>query len=396
MGLRFQRRVKLFPGVRLNFSARGISTTIGVRGASINIGPNGTHLNAGLPGTGISYRERLSPPQGTPFRPSLAGGQPTFLPGHQTEVPESEGAAVPRPTLTLPGEIKSGSSDEITSVGLREFRNLLREALDESKRLRDELPTLEAERARAQSRAYKWQNGFLLKRVLRKKYAAILGAYQAASGEVSELEAAIERCRIALEIQMDAGMDDSYGVLVDAFRALAGCERSWDNVAAVAVNQVQERSVATQSIRRVAIHPDCKAADVLAPSRAALHFPNANGGDLFILPGLLLVVKQTSDFALINLTEVRVEFEPTKFLEEETVPADTTTVGETWKKVNKDGSPDRRFTNNFRIPVVLYGTLRFASAAGLKEEYVFSNAEKAKRFSDAFAVHKNAVPLGSA
>jgi len=30
MGLRFQRRVTLFPGVRLNFSRRGISTVLSV------------------------------------------------------------------------------------------------------------------------------------------------------------------------------------------------------------------------------------------------------------------------------------------------------------------------------------------------------------------------------
>ena len=38
MGFRFQRRLKLFPGVRLNFSRGGISTTIGMGGASLTLG----------------------------------------------------------------------------------------------------------------------------------------------------------------------------------------------------------------------------------------------------------------------------------------------------------------------------------------------------------------------
>lgn len=59
MGLRFRRSVRLFPGVRLNFSTRGVSATIGPRGASVNIGPRGTYANIGLSGTGLSYRERL-------------------------------------------------------------------------------------------------------------------------------------------------------------------------------------------------------------------------------------------------------------------------------------------------------------------------------------------------
>ena len=60
MGLRFRRSVKILPGVRLNFSTGGISTTIGPRGASISIGPRGSFMNLGLPGTGLSYRSRLT------------------------------------------------------------------------------------------------------------------------------------------------------------------------------------------------------------------------------------------------------------------------------------------------------------------------------------------------
>ena len=59
MGLRFRRSLKILPGVRLNFSKSGISTTIGRRGASFNIGPRGKYLNLGLPGTGVSYRTKI-------------------------------------------------------------------------------------------------------------------------------------------------------------------------------------------------------------------------------------------------------------------------------------------------------------------------------------------------
>jgi hypothetical protein len=55
MGLRFQRRIRLFPGVRLNLSKSGISTSIGARGAWFTFGPRGTRTTVGLPGTGVSY-----------------------------------------------------------------------------------------------------------------------------------------------------------------------------------------------------------------------------------------------------------------------------------------------------------------------------------------------------
>ena len=71
MGFRFRKSVQLFPGVRLNFSRSGVSTTIGVRGAGVTIGPRGTYANVGLPGTGLSYRARLDRPVGG-RRPSHA------------------------------------------------------------------------------------------------------------------------------------------------------------------------------------------------------------------------------------------------------------------------------------------------------------------------------------
>ncbi len=65
MGLRFRRRIKIIPGVHLNISRSGISTSVGVRGASVTLGKRGTYGNVGLPGTGISYRGRISPPNAT-------------------------------------------------------------------------------------------------------------------------------------------------------------------------------------------------------------------------------------------------------------------------------------------------------------------------------------------
>lgn len=60
MALRFNKRLKIAPGVKLNISKSGISTTIGPKGASVNVGKKGTHLNAGIPGTGLSSRTKLS------------------------------------------------------------------------------------------------------------------------------------------------------------------------------------------------------------------------------------------------------------------------------------------------------------------------------------------------
>lgn len=61
MGLRFYRRVKIFPGVTLNFSKSGMSVSIGFRGFHYTFGGRrGSRVTAGLPGTGLSYTEQLT------------------------------------------------------------------------------------------------------------------------------------------------------------------------------------------------------------------------------------------------------------------------------------------------------------------------------------------------
>lgn len=59
MAWNFRRRVKILPGVHLNFSKKGVSTTFGVRGASITTGKRGTYVNTGIPGTGLYNRQKI-------------------------------------------------------------------------------------------------------------------------------------------------------------------------------------------------------------------------------------------------------------------------------------------------------------------------------------------------
>lgn len=55
----FRKRIKILPGVTLNLSNSGVSTTVGIKGASVNIGKQGVFANMGIPGTGIYKRQKL-------------------------------------------------------------------------------------------------------------------------------------------------------------------------------------------------------------------------------------------------------------------------------------------------------------------------------------------------
>jgi hypothetical protein len=58
-GLRFQKRIRILPGLRINLSKSGASASVGPRGADVNIGRHGVTTNAGIPGTGLSYRQKV-------------------------------------------------------------------------------------------------------------------------------------------------------------------------------------------------------------------------------------------------------------------------------------------------------------------------------------------------
>lgn len=72
-----------------------------------------------------------------------------------------------------------------------------------------------------------------------------------------------------------------------------------------------------------------------------------------------------------------------QFREEEQVPGDATQVGATWRFVNRNGGPDRRFNNNRQLPIMLYGQLLLTSTSGVQELFEMSVPAAARATADA-------------
>lgn len=114
----------------------------------------------------------------------------------------------------------------------------------------------------------------------------------------------------------------------------------------------------------------------------ALKIQNANGGDLYLYPGFIVMKdKGSNEFGLIDYRDLVIEHHPQKFIETAHVPSDTKVVGNTWKYVNKNGQPDKRFKDNYQIPITLYYDFNVSSKQGLKESYQFSNPDAGQQFS---------------
>lgn len=60
MAWNYRKRIKIAPGVHVNLSKGGISTSVGPKGAKVTFGKGGTYLNKSIPGTGLYSREKIS------------------------------------------------------------------------------------------------------------------------------------------------------------------------------------------------------------------------------------------------------------------------------------------------------------------------------------------------
>jgi hypothetical protein len=58
-GLRFRKSWSILPGVKVNVSKTGVSTSLGGHGATVNLGTRTRTATFGIPGTGLSYRMPL-------------------------------------------------------------------------------------------------------------------------------------------------------------------------------------------------------------------------------------------------------------------------------------------------------------------------------------------------
>lgn len=359
--MRFRRRVKVFPGFYLNFSNSGISSSIGVRGASITFSKKGTYLNTGIPGTGLSHRVRLHSAQ----NPNQIGGSPRNLP----DIPLPE-------KLELVGEIKSADRDTVTSSSQVELRDALKEAYSHRRELRQELS-----KAQKELKTAKTVNliatilivGLIVKFFKRK--------VQDNEDYILDLEKQLNECFVDVDINFTAEIKNDYDRLVKSFDTVRRSQMIWDLTSENTTDSSLSRSAATAAVTRQKVKFDHDSISIIKSHYPPLTFENANGDDLFFYPGFLVLTKNKTDLGLIGLADLDVEFRTMNFIEQEKVPGDSIKVGATWAKVNKNGQPDKRFKDNYQIPIAKYGQITLRSKTGLNEAYLISNHDSAEQFA---------------
>ena len=175
----------------------------------------------------------------------------------------------------------------------------------------------------------------------------------------------------------------------DEFAALSGCSAIWGLVRERSVDQYRERTTADAAVDRKPVSLSVDTCDLIQWEQGVPHFKNGNGGDIYLYPGFIIYRAAKGAFSLISSHDLQVHAVMVDFHEEWAIPSDSRTVGYDWAKQNKDGSRDRRFVNNYQIPVVQYGRLSLKSDTGLWEEFLFSAPERLKNFVNVWAAFES-------
>lgn len=410
--IRFQKRVSIFPGLRLNFSASGMSATIGVPGASVTLGGRtGPMANFGIPGSGFSTRIPLQ---------RLKGG------GGGESWPEPQTPATPASTFqaAIPlSPIGSSSPSELCSAHLQELRDYLctvrdqREAADAEFRksrhafetahsalsiMQDKVESVRLRQERLRKAMFAFFRKARIKRIdravekMQPRIVEAISRFKHARAESQAKQAELEGIWIDGALALPGPAQSGWESARSAFTELTRSAKIWDVTAERIKRPGEERSVATSIIERTPVSLSQAKLDFFLPETDALFWPNANGDDLYFYPGFIVVVRTERDFALIDMRDVVLELVGVRFTEEEEIPPDTNRVGSTWAKCNKDGSRDLRFAGNREIPIVQYGQINLRSSTGLNEAFMFSNAVACETFCRSFAAFRSQMSLAPA
>ncbi len=405
MGLRFQKRLQVFPGVRLNFSRSGVSATIGVQGASVTVGRDGVHANAGLPGSGLSYRKKI-----TGWGKASAGKDSEALErknarktmsardedGYDAGYDADDAPAPDQGSLIQDLDaavaddlvaVESAPLEQVASAGLEELRDLI----DDAGRHRRSLKAALAEARHAHRRAeqdLKRYSVWWRRWLAGSKRPALEQAVAVSQAEVKDLQDDIAACVIDLDLDLDPTVLDAFIHLAQAFDELQAAEVIWDITASRNDGRLDGADV-----QRVEVDFFFADSALLKCKMRAMLFGNANGADMHIYPAFVLLRDSGDGFALVDPRDLVIGYEATAFVEDRTVPEDSKVIGDAWEQVTRVGDRDRRFKRNNRmLPKVLYGSLSVYSREGLNERWLVSNAAAAERFSRAWVAYQKALP----
>lgn len=434
MALNYRKRKKILPGVYLNISKKGISTTIGPRGASVNIGEKGVFLNTGIPGTGFYSRKKIGNtnssnnknnptvdnskekdlstancsncgnPQSFMTTPNFNGGKlkdggrvcrecfskivkidPSFGMHSRTKYDTK----LVRETLSnntepLIEDYNTNQNNTLTSESLKDVKLYIEKVIQEAKEIDYEIQQHLLITEKLKQNLKNKQKWFKKPFIKQSTISTLQKEVDEANDYLAELYQQHSITKADINIESVNEFQEQYLKAKSTFSELLNSAKTWEIIEEQ--SNLNSRSAASFSINRKEVKFDFDNISIINAEHPAFYLQNRNGSDLYFYPAFMLLHNFLSEeIDLIDFQDLNFSYYRQRFLENDsTIPDDTKIVDYTWAKVNKDGSPDKRFSNNYQIPVVEYAVFEFTSNNGFKEIYYISNIDFAEKFANEF------------
>lgn len=350
-----RKSVSLGP-IRLNLSKGGIGTSVGVTGFRVGVRPNGSsYIHAGR--HGLYMREEL-------------GGRRTVeQPDAQPQIPSNAPSTQVFATVC---------TSELSTPERKEFLDRLNKSYKDFRS--DYLVIVLSVVA-------------FMVALLSGNGTAIL--ILTILGTVASIAAAVlesKRRTVKIEYNFEADDTSSYSQLASAVNTLTKCRKVWAYINARSISSLHESKVnaGASSLISRAMASIGTGTPPWVETNITIPMITARGTTIYFLPDCLLIY-DIRGVGCAKHEDLQLSAEVERFIEDETVPSDSTVVDSTWKFANKKGGPDRRFNNNVRIPICLYGVLNMSLPAGLLFQLQTSASDAPSEFSSLYSAYVSAA-----
>ena len=336
MGLRFRKSINLGGGFRVNFSKSGIGYSWGGKGFRITKTASGkSRVTASIPGTGLSYSQ------------VVPSGKRTTKNNNSTTNDDNHNIGHINDNEYDTRDIKNADARTLVSEGLEEML------------------------ASANKSLFLWKANKIVLCI-----SLILGCMIRPFWILSAICIVLMiYFRINAIINMEYTFEDDKAIEISEkmhpLIKMTKSQKLWWISQTSKVKNIKYTAGANNVVKRNRCKASTKAPFPFKTNSLAVTFSCGKETVLF-LPDKLFII-QGSKIGVLNYSDVSTTVHCQRFIEEETVPRDSQIIDYTWQYVNKSGGPDKRFQNNRKIPVCLYGKLEIRSAIGVNTDIMFSN-----------------------
>lgn len=334
---------------RINLSKSGLGFSAGVKGFRVGAGPKGHYIHAGM--NGIYYRKTLGTLGRRPKQPG-SEKQGDYASELAKIAPDEKLPTYMTEDGVLMRRIISAEADVLVSETHSEALNSLNRAREKPSY------TLILCGTAALGLVFSFisQNSAAMMACV-----ALLGVAYAAGHMLD-----IPRRSVVFAYNLEPAAEERYKALIGAIDRVAGASKLWFVKASGDITTLhawKKNSGATSLVDTT----ETSVSYALPPGIASNVTPPMiliDRKKCYFFPDCILI-EENKRFGAVRYETLRTAIRDQRMIVE-AAPSDAKVVGQTWKYVNKNGSPDRRFKDNRQLPICLFQEIGMVSEGGFK------------------------------